>query len=136
MKAFTTHQIANGKSQGRLPHFDEKWLTNGHFFIGAKEPVAAAILNKSSANFPLPPDWSDMCSGWIMGGVGEELTAEPTENEKFVFLGGKAYISGYVMFFAKRGYRFMGAEPISGQHGVKLINKSGEAVGILLGCKF
>lgn len=136
MKAFTTHQIANGKNGGRLPYFDDKWLTNGHFFIGAKEPVAAEILKKSSANFPMPPDWSDMCSGWIMGEVGEELTAEPTEHEKIVMLGGGAYRSGYVMFFSKRGYRFGKIEPISGWHGVKLINKSGEAVGILLGCKF
>ena len=66
-ESFTTHQIANGKNGGRLPYFDDKWLTNGHFFIGAKEPVAAEILKKSSANFPMPPDWSDMCSGWIMG---------------------------------------------------------------------
>lgn len=136
MKAFTAHQIANGKTQGRLPHFDEKWLTNGHFFIGAKEPVAAEILKESSANFPIPPAWSDMCRGWVSEKHGEELTCQPTEHEKIVMLGGGAYRSGYVMFFAERGYRFKEINPIRGQHGVKLINRSGEAVGILLGCEF
>ena len=134
MKEYTEHQIANGKTGGRLPHFDGKWLTNGHFFISVEEDVAKEILKESHANFPMPSEWSEMCDGWISVETGEDLTQNPTESEDVVTLGDGAFLAGYVVFFEERGYKFSKMEPIAGNHGVKIINKSGEAVGILLGC--